>query len=102
MEQVVSENAKVAQDQQSYQERYNTLAASYQVTEEAYLNKMNQLQERRHQQKQLKAFVEVTEQQDKLLTTFDETLFCTLVDQVVIHHNKQVDIHFKNGQDISQ
>lgn len=46
----------------------------------------------------VKLFVVLLNQQEHVLTTFDEKLFNTLVEKMVIHTRDKVAVHFKNGQ----
>ncbi|MCW6665324.1 recombinase family protein [Aerococcaceae bacterium NML191219] len=101
VETLIATNARVAQNQHVYRQRYDSLVEEYQSIEENYYQRKAALQERMKRVRDLTTFIETMKREDNLLTEFDEKLFCTLVDKVVIYKDKKVDIHFKNEQVVS-
>ena len=43
-------------------------------------------------------FIELIAKQEHMVTAFDEKLFNTLVEKMVIYTKDKVEVHFKNGQ----
>lgn len=59
------------------------------------------LHQREIKLKELKSFIDILKQQEKLDIKYNEKLFNTLVDRLVIYKDKKVDIHFKSEQVLS-
>ena len=94
---LVVENAKVIQDQDEYQSKYQKLSSKYETivknievleVEKLAISKRN---------KDLKDFISVLEKQDDLVTDFDEFLWDTFVVNVTISKDKEFIYLFKNG-----
>ena len=51
--------------------------------------------------RELKIFIDSLEKQDELLTEYDTKLFNYLVEKLIIHKEKRIEIHLKNGEVIS-
>ena len=98
VEKLVHNNAKVVQNQEMYQAQYDELVQDYEQVQNELLEKQQAIQLKRKQSADVKMFVELLSKQDKVLTHFDETLFNTLVEHMVLYSNKKVEVHFKNGQ----
>ena len=94
---LVVENAKVIQDQDEYQSKYQKLSSTYETivknievleVEKLAISKRN---------KDLQDFISVLEKQDDLVTDFDEFLWDTFVVNVTISKDKEFIYLFKNG-----
>ena len=94
---LVVENAKVIQDQDEYQSKYQKLSSKYETivknievleVEKLAISKRN---------KDLQDFISVLEKQDDLVTDFDEFLWDTFVVNVTISKDKEFVYLFKNG-----
>ena len=94
---LVVENAKVIQDQDEYQSKYQKLSSKYETivknievleVEKLAISKRN---------KDLQDFISVLEKQDDLVTDFDEFLWDTFVVNVSISKDKEFIYLFKNG-----
>ncbi len=96
VEQVV--NGKLTQN---LYPQYDALVKNYHTLQKTYRDKQQVLQERKIKLKALNNFIDILWQQDKLVVAYDEKLFNTLVDKVIIYKDKQVEVHFKNEQVIS-
>ena len=97
IQQCVSENARVAQNQAEYQKRYNALYDRY----EAVKTRLDMIAHDRHNKAAkreviLQFLAEIT-QQDGLLTEFDERLWYTTIESITIHSEKEVAVTFKDG-----
>ena len=94
---LVVENAKVIQDQDEYQSKYQKLSSKYETivknievleVEKLAISKRN---------KDLQDFISVLEKQDDLVTDLDEFLWDTFVVNVTISKDKEFIYLFKNG-----
>ncbi|MBF0819832.1 hypothetical protein [Streptococcus acidominimus] len=100
VEDLVSNNAKVLQDQNEYREQYDVLIAEYQQTQGRYEEKRQQVFDRMKKVRDLKNFIEILSHEEKLVTKFDKTQFNTLIEKIVISKGKTVKVTFKNDMDI--
>ncbi|HEL1978113.1 TPA: recombinase family protein [Streptococcus suis] len=94
---LVSENAIIRQDQDKYLDKYNKLTSKYdgivQGIESLELERLK-ISKRN---KELLVFMEVLKKQEGLLTDFDELLWETMVESIIIRKEKEVALKFKNG-----
>lgn len=98
---LVYENAKVAQDQMAYQEKYDRYANEYKGLEERLEALTTELHNKKSQSKSVQEFIHYLSDKD-LVTDFDDKLWYTMVDKVVITSKEEVNFHFKNGAVISK
>ncbi|MBF0746612.1 recombinase family protein [Gemella sp. 19428wG2_WT2a] len=98
---LIKENSKKIQNQDLYKERYNKLVNKYKKLEEYHKKKQSQCIKQEERKIEIKLFIEKLKMQDKLLEVFDEQLFNILVEKLVIHREKRIEVHFKTGQVIS-
>ena len=94
-------NSKIAQDQEEYTRKYNRLIEKYKLLEKELEQKNLELLNKNKRVRELKIFIDSLEKQDELLTEYDTKLFNYLVDTIIIHKEKRVEIHLKNGEVIS-
>ncbi|MBF0710816.1 MULTISPECIES: recombinase family protein [unclassified Gemella] len=101
VEELVRQNSRKIQDQEAYQEKYNRLVNKYRKLEETHIEKQNQRIKQEEQKLQIKIFIEKLKKQSELLEEFDEQLFNTLVEKLVIKQDKEIEVQFKSGQVVS-
>ncbi|MBR2259886.1 MAG: recombinase family protein [Blautia sp.] len=80
-QQAISENARVAQDQAAYNERYNELAAEYDRLDEAVKTKEREIAAVKARQRRLEEFTRALEAADE---EFTEGLWGSLVEKVTV------------------
>ncbi len=101
MEQLNTENANVAMDQHTYQDRFKQLSSEY--TE---VNKHDSLEGAIHERKSRKTktelFLKGLKKQEGVVTEFTETLWLSLADHALINSREDVRFIFKNGIDIQR
>lgn len=97
-EKMVQHNTKVIQNQETYQREYDGLVAKYEELQSQLFKKQSTLQRRRKQSVDVKLFIELLAKQEHMVTTFDEKIFNTLIEKIVIHQKDKIEVHFKNGQ----
>ncbi|HGD6326019.1 TPA: recombinase family protein [Streptococcus agalactiae] len=94
---LVSENAIIRQDQDKYLKKYNQLTSKY----EGIVQDIESLELQRMQKskgnKELQDFIGTLEKLGKVLTDFDELLWESLVESVMINEDKGAKFKFKNG-----
>lgn len=97
---LIYENSRVVQDQKTYQEKYDRYSREYKELEQKLEALTNSLQKKKSQAKSIKEFIQHLSNRD-LVSEFDEKLWYTMVEKVIIASKKEVDFHFKNGAVIS-
>ena len=101
VEKLIITNSKIAQDQEEYTRKYNKLIEEYKLLEKQLEQKNLDFLSKNKRVRELKIFIDSLEKQDELLTEYDTKLFNYLVDKIIIHKGKRVEIHLKNGEVIS-
>ena len=101
VEKLIITNSKIVQDQEEYTRKYNKLIEEYKLLEKELEQKNLDLLSKNKRVRELKIFIDSLEKQDELLTEYDTRLFNYLVDKIIIHKEKRVEIHLKNGEVIS-
>ena len=101
IEKLIITNSKIAQDQEEYTRKYNKLIEEYKFLEKELEQKNLDLLSKNKRVRELKIFIDSLEKQGELITEYDTKLFNYLVDTIIIHKEKRVEIHLKNGEVIS-
>ena len=101
IEKLIITNSKIAQDQEEYTRKYNKLIEEYKFLEKELEQKILDLLNKNKRVRELKIFIDSLEKQGELITEYDTKLFNYLVDTIIIHKEKRVEIHLKNGEVIS-
>lgn len=84
----------------TYQEKYKRYSQEYKELEQKLETLTNSLQKKKSQAKSIKEFIQHLSNRD-LVSEFDEKLWYTMVEKVIIASKEEVDFHFKNGVVIS-
>ena len=95
----IEENAQVAQNQESYQERYNRLVRDFKEKEERISILDKKILTQQYKADELKAFLSSLEETD-LVQEFDETMWRSLVEEVVIECNCDFIFNFRGDWSI--
>ena len=101
VEKLIITNSKIAQDQEEYTRKYNKLIEEYKLLEKELEQKNLDLLSKNKRVRELKIFINSLEKQDELITEYDTKLFNYLVERLIIHKEKRIEIHLKNGEVIS-
>ncbi len=100
IQQCISENARVALNQEEYQARYNSLADRFEKAKarlEAVSMEITEKQARREITEQ---FLAELEKQEDVIMEFDESLWYALIDYVTVFNKDDVRFTFKDGTEI--
>ena len=87
---LIARNARVAQDQKEYNERYDALVSRYEETEkkrDAVMEKIDQIMIRR---RKIERFIESMKDLPEIITEFDESLWAGLVDSMTVHGKDRI------------
>ena len=90
-------NAHVAQDQKDYQRRYDELVSRYEGTKERLEHVQNTIADRLARRSAIGQFIETLQRQDGIITEFDEALWGSLVDHIIIFDREKVRFFLKSG-----
>ena len=93
-------NARQLQNQDEYQQRYDTLAARYENTHQQLVTLSAQKQDRIARGKNISRFMEDLENRDSLLTDFDEELWIRMVESITVGSDKNCHFKFKDGSEV--
>ncbi|HEO2300968.1 TPA: recombinase family protein [Streptococcus agalactiae] len=94
---LVSENAIIRQDQDKYLKKYNQLTSKYEGIVKDIESLELQRMQKSKRNKELQDFIGTLEKLGKVLTDFDELLWESLVESVMINEDKGAKFKFKNG-----
>ena len=96
----LEENAYTALDQSEYNERYTALAERYEAIKKRIKEVDNKGMEHNAKRENIEDFIQRLEQNDKLLTEFDEELWNSTIERVVVHIENEIKFVFKDGMEI--
>ena len=99
VEDCIKENARIAQDQTAYEERYQSLVERYESAKKRYDEIVEQISDRTVRGEQVSIFLGKLREQD-LIDTFDDDLWLSMVDFITVHDKSKVTVTFKDGSEI--
>ena len=96
----VEENAHSALDQQEYQQRYLSLVERYEADKDGLKKIDDKRLERNAKRDSIGTFIRTLEENDKLMSEFDEGLWITTVDTVVVYPEHEITFTFRDGLEL--
>ena len=102
MQTAISQNSRVALDQDEYEQRYSQLTARYNSIKPRYDELSEQLERKKAQKELFKGFIRMLQKQDSVVKEFDEGLWSGLVQEVVVHASNDIRFLFKNGFEVRE
>jgi len=100
IQQAISENAHSALDQEEYQERYNGLVDRFDLAKARHTAVTDEITDKQTRLSTINAFLCTLQNQEDLLTEFDEKLWCSLMDYATVYDKDDVRFIFKDGTEI--
>lgn len=100
IDQAIGDNARIAQDQDVYQRRYDALAARYDEAKAALDAIEEELERKRRVRDAIQAFLDSLEKQPARMEAFDEEAFCALADHLTVHEDGRLTVTFRNGAEV--
>lgn len=97
---IVAENARVAQDQDEYQKRYDGLVRRYDEAKARYDEVIAAISAKEAQSERLANFIKTLKAQDGTISDFDGSLWGGMVEFVTVGRDKQITVTFRNGTEI--
>lgn len=102
MRKCVEENAHTALDQINYQQRYSALAERFEKAR-MRLKKINtESMERAAKRAHINSFIETLKYSNRLLTDFDEEVWCAIIDKVIVENTGRLVFQFKDGSNTEE
>lgn len=96
---LVAENARVAQDQEEYQKRYDSLVLRYETAKKNYDELAAKIEQKEARGERILQFIKILRKQDGIITEFDEALWGSMVEFVTIGKASR-SVTFKDGTEI--
>lgn len=100
IQQTIGENAHFALDQGEYQERYNGLVDRFDLAKARHTAVTEEITDKQTRLSTINAFLNTLRKQEKLLTEFDEKLWCSLVDYATVYDKDNIRFIFKDSTEI--
>lgn len=91
---------RMALDQNEYERRYADLTERYNTIKSEYDKISEQIESKKAQRELFKGFIRALEKQGALVEEFDEGLWSSLVQEVVVNAKDDIRFIFKNGFEI--
>ena len=99
---LLTENSRSVMDQEAFMKKYNSYVDKY----EKKSKEVEKLQEKREDQLKkadlISGFMFQIHEQDGMIEKFDEKLWLTTIDQVLIHHDGRMIFRFRNGTEVTR
>ena len=95
----IKENARIAQDQTEYEERYRSLVERYEKAKNRHDATIEQINDRTARGEQVSIFLRKLSGLD-LIAEFDDDLWLSMVDFITVHDKAKVTVTFKDGSEI--
>lgn len=97
---IINENARVAQNQDEYQKRYDGLVKRYDEAKARYDEVVAAISEKEAKGEQLAGFIRTLKSQEGVLKDFDSSLWGSMVDFVTVGRDKKMTVTFRDGSEI--
>lgn len=96
----IAENARIAQDQEEYQKRYDGMVAKYDAAKTKFDETIAAISAKEAQSARLTAFVKALQERDGIIEDFDESLWGSMVEHITVGRNKEMTVTFRDGTEI--
>ena len=97
---IVAENARIAQDQDEYQKRYDSLVARYDETKAQYDSVTESIAAKEAKSARLADFISLMKSQKGVISEFDIGLWSSTVEFVTVGRSKEITVTFRDGTEI--
>lgn len=98
---LIGHNAHVAQNQEEYQKRYESMIEKYESKKDEYDDLQTKISERNAKAEILRKYASCLAEQNGAITEFDGSLWSGLVDFVTVYSKEDVRVTFKDGTEIA-
>ena len=97
----ISENANIAQNQEEYQKRYDSIVARYDATKTKYDETIAAISAKEAQNARIAAFIKTLKERDGVIEDFDNNLWGCMVEYVTMGRDKTMTFTFRDGTKIN-
>ena len=100
VESCISENSRVAQNQDEYRKRYNSLVEKYESIKTQIEEKEQLISDNIAKSRTFDMFIKELKKQEELVTEFDENLWGSLLETMTVYSKEKIVEKNKNGTEI--
>lgn len=100
LEMLIAENARSAMDQKEYNSRYGSFAARYNELQKRLHELSSEIARCKAKRNQITVFIGELNNQEKLLTEFNESLWGMTLNAMIVKSDKEVVFQFKDGNEL--
>ena len=100
MQNCINENARIAQNQEEYNKKYNSLFESYEKARARFDELERKISDNTQRNEMLGDFIKTLKEQDGVVSEFDEVLWGSLLECVTVYKKDDVRFVFKDGTEI--
>ncbi|MBR3998960.1 MAG: recombinase family protein, partial [Clostridia bacterium] len=100
MQKCIYENARVALDQDEYKRRYDELTARFDTAKARYDEITATIADKQNRKATIEQFLHTLSEQEQMVESFDNNLWCGLVDYVTVYTKEDIRVTFRNGTEI--
>ena len=97
---LIAENARVAQNQEEYTIRYDALVSRFEATKAEYEKTTADISARGIRRRELERFIQSVEKLPEMVTEFDEALWGSLVDHLTVNAKDDIVFTLTSGMKI--
>jgi site-specific DNA recombinase len=98
---LINHNAHVAQNQEEYQKRYESMIKKHKSKKDEYDDLQTKINERNAKAEILRKYTSCLAEQNDALIEFDGSLWSGLVDYVTVYSKEDIRVTFKDGIEIT-
>ena len=96
----MEENARLLQDQDAYELRFNELAQECKMAENLIASLKDEILERSARKEKIRLYLDELRKTGDIVTEFDEALWQITVESVSVHRDKRLSFIFRDGTEI--
>lgn len=97
---LIAQNARVAQNQTAYKEKYDALVSRYEQTEARRNEVMDRINGLTVRRRKIERFIQTVEEAPEIFTEFDAAQWAALVDSMTVRTRADITFHLTCGMDI--
>ena len=100
VQEIIAENARVAQNQETYNLRYEALVTRFEKTKAEYEKVSGEITQRGIRRREFGRFIRSVEEMPNAVMEFNEALWGSLVDHVTVHSKDNIVFTLTSGMEI--
>ena len=101
MRNLIDQNSKIQLNQEEYNKQYENLKNQYEKNNEKLIKLENTKLEWKVKKQKTLELLDRIKNQDKLITDFDEQMWYSLIERVIVNRDGTLKFELKNGQILS-